>query len=170
MNFEIHPIAFTYPDWTEYIRLCQENMGFSPTRGLDVDGLDPKMPNAFLATLDLKNQPLKSLREGYVTNPAFRHVSFTFLCIVDKDVMQFFQPLGLEVMHYEKNRRNMLIVSGTMEQWSIAMLRACSPEADLEIRHIFNSIFDSFKLMGFRDIWYGCQERDNFDRTFTLCT
>ena len=143
-------------------------MGFSPTRGLDAAGLDVTAPSSYLATLDLQNQPLKSLRAGYLDNPAFRHVSFSFLCIVDKDVIQFFHPLGLEVMHFERNRRNMLIVSGTMEQWSIAVLRACSPDADLEIRHIFNEIFNQFKSYGFRDIWYGCQERDNFDATFTL--
>jgi len=167
MILEIYPIAFTIPDWHSFIKVCQDTLNFSPTRGLDEAGLDPKSLASYLACLDLRNQPLESLRQG-ILNPCLKHVSFSFLCVVDRDMIPEFNFLNLTTSYFTKNRKHLLLVTGTMEQWLIAIARGCQSSSDFGIREICNRFFVIFKAAGFRDLWQGYDEQDNYDGTIIL--
>ena len=98
MDYKIVPLALTHPDWKTFIKVCQEHLGYSPTRGLDDQDMKPKDPASFLACLTMDNKPLENLRHGGTTNYTFHHVMFSFLAILDKKAVDaLYYNIDLEI-------------------------------------------------------------------------
>ena len=79
MNYELYPLAITSVDWKIYSEQVKKILNIDPLKGLGASYIDRELPAAYLATLDLENQPLEQLREGVLNTPSFRHFSVSFI-------------------------------------------------------------------------------------------
>ena len=171
MDYKIVPLAYTYPDWATFIKVCQDHLGYSPTRGLDNQGMQPKDPASFLACLTMDNQPLDNLRHGFNKNYTFRHVMFSFLAVLDKrglDALYYNTDLEIFDRFYDDGEC-IVIISGNMAQWYQAILRGCREVSPKAIRQIMNQCFNFFRQTGYRELWTSFSERELEDGTFILC-
>ena len=84
MTYEIQPLAVTQVEWRILIDMCQRHLGFSPTRGLDNEGLDLKDPSSYLGCLDFNNEPTKHLQDG---SGAFQHFHLSFIAALDEGMV-----------------------------------------------------------------------------------
>ena len=154
MDYKVYPLSFTQANWEIYIKLCQEILGYSPTRGLDETGINAKSAPAFLATLDLKNQPRKNLARGVCKNNSFHHVHCGFILASDESfVFEILNYTELKVIFETHNRKTLVILTGSMFDWYKAILRCCSEEVSYDCRMYFNNIKDYFESAGFKDVW-----------------
>ena len=62
MTYEILPLSITNVEWRIFVDMCQKHLGYSPTRGLDIEGLDMKDPSSYLGCLDFNNTPKKHMQ------------------------------------------------------------------------------------------------------------
>ena len=91
---EIFALATTNVHWETFIKTCQESLGFSPTRGIDKHNINPKEAKAYVASLDLRNQPLECLRTEL--NPVFKHVHLSFVGDLEDDLVT--QIRGVDIL------------------------------------------------------------------------
>src|SRR5690606_13195768 len=90
---EVYPLSFTLPNWQSFIDVCHKVKGCSSTRGHDVNGLNVQNVAAFLACLDLKNNPTNALRYGLKNTNIGKHVNLGFIAIVDEDLVEELQQV-----------------------------------------------------------------------------
>jgi len=167
MDYKVYPLAITQVSWQTFIQVCQETLGFSPTRGLDKQGLSVEKPSAFLACLDLENKPLDNLRNRL--SLTFEHFSVSFIIKGNEKLLKQIAFLGtLHIVHKQQNDDFLIIVSGTMDKWYSTVLRACQEHRPKELRWVFNVIFAFFKDAGFGDVWHGKERKTLPDNTFVF--
>ena len=170
MNYKIVPISFTQPDWKTFIEVCQEHLGYSPTRGLDNQEIQMGDPSSFLACLAFDNEPLKNLANGVFSNYTFRHVMFSFLAVLDKRAVDaLYYHLDLEI-HCKANEEGefVTIISANMSQWYHAILKGCNHSVPKDARRVMNKCLQFFRQTGYRTLWESCDETMLDDKTFIL--
>jgi hypothetical protein len=154
--FEIFTLSIPEVNWLPYIKASQDVLGFSPTRGLDQEGISPKQPAAFLATLDFKNQPGNQLRKGVYENNSFDHYFISFGMVDDTAIpgLWIANNCPVDVMHRAGEERHLFLISGTMRQWYSTLI-TCQrgqviPESvSIRLSHISNNL----RSAGFGPIW-----------------
>jgi len=169
MDYKIYPLAATQVSWRAFIDMCQEVLGFSPTRGLDEQGMSVENPAAFLGCLSLDNKPLENLRTGIFRNNTWRHYCLSF--IIKADMKLYSQIVELGILHIVHKRRDddfIIIISGDIFQWKMAVLCACDRDRRKEIRFAFNVIYTHLKSGGFGPIWHSYETQQLSDNTFTI--
>lgn len=147
------PLTMPQISWPAFIEQCQEVLGCSPTRKLDKKGIGLLDPRAFVLAANMENKD--SMREG------LRLVSFSFL--VEGTVSTFLdiaKYFDLEIFFKEnpKTSKGLMILSGTLLQWIVAIKQGCNTEWDTEIIIIFNECFDHFVKVGFSNLWEDCKK------------
>jgi len=155
VDMKISPLAVTRPDWEIYIKMVQETLGFSPSTGLGATYIKIESPAAYLATLDLENQPLAHLRRGNLVNSTFEHFSISFICSLEPELTHALL-LRFSNLHFicKKGRKEFLvIVTATMADWYVAVRRGLDVAQDLDVREFFHTIFGLFALYGFQEVW-----------------
>ncbi len=170
MDYKIVPLAYTHPDWPTFIKVCQEHLGYSPTRGIDDQGIAPKDPASFLACLPMDNQPLKNLRTGITSNYTFHHVMFSFIAILDKKAVDaLYYHIDLEI-HCKPNEDEeyVTVISGTMDKWYHAVVKGCTEHSPRSARKVMNACFNFFRQIGYRELWTGFIEKELTDGTFII--
>jgi len=166
MDYIIRPLSMTQPEWKTYIETCQEALGYSPTRGLDTQGLKIDDPASFLATLDLENNPLRNLRSGVILNKTLKHVSFSFIAIIDKKAVDKLMAItDLEIFYKERDDIYLTILTATMSTWYHTIINGSTHK---EVRKVLNNCLKFFKQTGFRELWASYQEQELDDDTFFL--
>ena len=170
MDYKIVPLAYTHPDWATFIKVCQEHLGYSPTRGLDNQGMQPKDPASFLACLPMNNEPLQNLRIGIHYSGIFKHVTFSFLAVLDKKAVDaLYYNLDLEIFCKANEEDEFItVISGTMTKWYHAILRGCMEVAPKAARKVMNKCYNFFRQTGYRELWTSFSERELEDGTFIL--
>ena len=165
----VYPLSFTQPNWDSFIKVCQEVLGYSPTRGLDAEGIKVDSPSSFLGCLDLENQPKFSLRTGRYRNNTFRHVHAGFIVIGQEEwVTEFACCTSLDISHKPNHKKCIIILSGTMEQWYDAIITCSSRLRSKEIRETINIIQKYFERGGFNELWSKHEKLYLADETFVL--
>lgn len=170
MDYKIVPLALTHPDWKTFIKVCQEHLGYSPTRGLDDQDMQPKDPASFLACLTMDNKPLENLRTGILTNRTFHHAMFSFIAVLDKRGLDsLYYNTDLEIQ-YKSNEDDeyVTVISATMSKWYHAIIKGCSESTPRSARQVMNKCFNFFRQTGYRELWTHLSERELEDGTFIL--
>lgn len=145
--------------------MCQRVLGYSPTRGLDACHLDIKDPAAFLACLDMDNNPLAALRKR---GNSFGHYSISFIMVIDLEglVAMFNSKVKL---FYKKGQRDIVVITtGTMDEWYQSIRCGCADDASYELRWIMNSVLARLEQAGFREIFSHLSKHNLQDGTFIL--
>jgi hypothetical protein len=165
---KVAPLAISQVDWASYIKVCQEVLGYSPTRGLDDAGIDINDPCSFLATLSLDNKPLENLRKA--ENTAFNHIMFSFIGVMDLEtVMTIMAGTQLQCLYRKGRQDHLVIMSGTMDRWFRAIVVGCDPDSELfGFRMIMNQCYLHFSRTGFKEVWGRYEKIDLGDTTFCL--
>lgn len=117
MNPEVHLLQLTKTDWNTYIKVCTEHLGYSPTRGIDESKITTDQHQAFLNTLDLKNEPDVAVSD--VKN--FKHTFFSFIVITKYSALCL-DSCGIDIKREVvlEDGKSVLIVSGTL--WSFFIM------------------------------------------------
>lgn len=167
MDYKSYPISITSPSWEIYIKVCQEELGFSPTRGLDEAGLPIKSPAAFLSTLSLDNHPKQALTRD---SRIFDHVSMGFIFIIDDlGLIYIYDNLSpLHIMYRSGDHCVLVFVTGTIRLWKQAIIRSCNQSIPRVFRKMLNNVYENFVAGGFLDIFNGYEKYPLFDDTFEL--
>lgn len=160
MDYEVYPIAVTQGDLTSLIRVCEDVLGYSPTRALDQCYLDSKDPAAFLSVLRMDNKPLETLRQGRQISNVLSHFSVSFLAVTDAEVLVDVQSLTRLKVSSTKGRREYLsIMSGTLDEWYDAIVSTCRADVDRDVRGLFNNIVACLERVGFREVLSSLQKK-----------
>lgn len=152
-DFKLYPLALTQPDWNLFTSKIKEATGKSPTEGISGTILDLDSPAAFLACLDLENQPFYHLQNPKNT---FNHYSVSFLCFSDKEFLaELCLSFSSSLMIYYKEYKdfNISIITTHMANWYKVIPQALKKESPLFIREFFHQILYHFEQMGFSKIW-----------------
>lgn len=168
--FELYPIALTTGEMRPLIDLCQKYLGFSPTRGLDSAGLDPKTdPAAFLAALSLDNRPLDTLRQGRVVSSILAHFSISFVAVLPPDVIIGLQSATRLKLHARQGKREwVVILSGTLDEWHDGIVAGCSRNANSDLRVLMSQVLRYLSQTGFREVFQNYEHVTADDNTITL--
>ena len=167
MEFEIQPLAITQVEWRIFIDMCQKHLGYSPTRGLDSEGLDVKDPSSYLGCLDFNNRPTQHLQEG---SGAFRHFHISFVAALDEQMItEIASQTGLRICAKKGKRKLLTILTGSMDEWYSAVMECCSPKQDYELRSLFNNVLESFNRIGARHVFSSVHRQELPDGTFIVC-
>ena len=162
----LQPIAITQPSWRTYIEVCQDVLGYSPTRGLDKSGVNVKDIEAFLITLDLENGGVESIREP---NRALNHISLSYMGLLSKQILIDLQSnTTLYVISKRIEDEYLCVVSGTMMQFYFAILICCSEKVTLKLRQLFNGLLSHIESTGLREVFSTKRKRYLADSTFIL--
>jgi len=162
-------LSCTQANWKQFIDAAMEAVGFSPTRGLDsVATPTHRDPAAFLACLDLKNQPLEALRNGRQQG-LFRHFFMSFMCIVDEEtVIGINEMTNISTWSTQTHQRLYFVaMSGTIEAWHDAIVSGCRETVPWELRSVLNGVYNILLNTGFREA-FPYTKHDHRDGTFTL--
>ena len=169
MDYELYPLAVTQVEWSIFIDVCQRIFGISPTRGIDSSHLEVKDPAAFLGSLDIENAPIEALRDSF--NPGHQHFSVSFILVADADGAMSLINTGLKI--YTKvgpRKKNVTILTGTMDVWHRAILNGCRDVSSYELRVIMNLALARFEQAGFREVFSHLTKHQKSDGTFILRT
>lgn len=166
-SYEIQPLAYTQVEWRILIDMCQRHLGFSPTRGLDNEGLDVKDPSSYLGCLDFCNEPTKHLQTG---SGAFRHFHLSFIAALDEGMITDISSItSLRICAKRGKRKLLTILTGSMDEWFKATIDCCHERQDVELRTLFNTVFEAFQRIGARHVFTSVYRQELHDGTFTLC-
>jgi hypothetical protein len=168
MERHVALLTMAQVDWKQFISTCRETVGYSPTRGLDAC-VSPthKDPAAFLACIDLQNKPLEAIRHGYKRG-LFRHFFFGFSFLLsENELRELHQRTRLALFSEASGRDYLVIASGTMDQWHDAVICMCQIDCLYELRVIFNTIYNLFLNMGFREA-FPYSKIEQQDGTFAI--
>lgn len=169
---EITLVAGTAVDWPRFVSAVNTALGRSPTRELDNCGLKVGSPATYIASLGEFTKPgtnpITVLKDA---DRLLAHVNLTFLVAVDRDTALSLlkHSLGLSVLSSEPSRgRENLLITASLRDWRTAVLEACTPNSDPDVRTFFNSVWKVLDGLGFRDIFHRYQRKDLKDYSFAL--
>lgn len=169
MSFDVYPLAITVGDISALQRVCQDVLGYSPTRALDKTYLKPDDPAAFLACLDLENDPLGVLRDSKFRSGVLCHFYASMIATVPTDVIPAIANLGrLNLLSKAGKRESVLILSGSMDAWHDTILAGCSKDVDTDVRGVTTGALHCFERVGFREIFNKYSHKQMPDGTVTL--
>lgn len=166
---QVYPIAVTQGDLTTLIRVCEDVLGYSPTRALDQSHIDNKDPAAFLSVLPLDNEPLNTLRYGRHRSNILSHFSVSFLAVLDSEALVDLQTLTSLKVHTRRGRKqHVSIISGTLDEWYDSLIATCRECVDKETRQLFNAIVAHLERVGFREVLSTLKKQKLRDGTFII--
>jgi hypothetical protein len=170
---KIWPLAITQAHFPTLIKVCQDELGYSPTRGLDVIGINTDSPSAYLACIGLDNKPLDQLRTGHNRHTAWKHASVSFIAITKaKLVIQLTSICGFHVLPkgIPDSDDYLIIITGNMCQWREGIIKGCRFKDRLykDLRVMMNYCLVYLQEAGFREIWHDCEKQSLEDGTFIL--
>lgn len=147
---EVTPIAMTHVDWKTFNEVCQSSIGVRPTKGLDDVGIKLIEPAAFLASLNMQNNPLEVLRADPFLEQSFEHVTLSFF--VRADEITFYK---LRMMTYLSimNISTVAVLSGTVRDWYHASLCCCLRSATVEVRDVLTKVVTILNQTKLCNIW-----------------
>lgn len=168
---KIYPLAMTNVHWPTFIKMCQDELGYSPTRGLDEIGMKPDAPCAFLAAIGMDNKPLQQLRFGHHIGTAWRHVSASFIAVAKlKEVAYLSNYTDLRITFKRVDDDYLIIVTGDMQEWRDAIIKGCQSDhrSFKSLRQMMNYCLVHFQEGGFREVWHDCEKIGLEDGTFVV--
>jgi hypothetical protein len=163
---EIFPLGVTQIEWSILIRLCQDVLGYSPTRGIDSCHLTLQDAAAPLALLDCNNKPLEALR-----NPGghFHHMHVSFIGrLDDAEVAELAGQTDIKLHTKEGRREWLVIMTASMNTWREEILRHSVRQSSPSLRAIMNHVLKLFEQAGFREIFSNYSKQHLTDETFIL--
>jgi len=165
MNIDIIPIALTQVNWSDFLKICNEDLDVDPRRSLDASGLSLS-PKAFIGALSFDEKPKMNLSRP---NATWHHVSASFIIMTDSDEDTIYlASLGLHLTVRHLRRSDAMIATGTMFEWYNAIYYGCNEHQPKIIRYTMNCIQMYFVQHDFQELWGNCSRKSLPDGTFTL--
>ena len=166
---EVYPLSITQPNWEIFIKVSQDVLGYSPTRGLDADGLNPKSPCAFVASLDFNNKPKLNLRTSAYKNNLLAHMHVSFIIIAHEDIIEdFAMYTNLKIIIKRNHKKHIIVLTGSMQDWYDAIIKCCAHIVHSEVRGSMNIIHQHLEKGGFHELWSRYTKVYMPDETYTL--
>jgi hypothetical protein len=167
MKPKIFPLTITSVNWEIFIKMSQDILGFSPTRGLDEAKMDMKVPASYLACLDFENNPRYNLLHP---NSTYSHVSMSFILQTDGYTLgEIASITEFSIISKSSKTYNYLVIlTGTVGVWLRAIITGCQNQISKDTRIIFNACMEYFENAGFGPLWSSYQKQILPDGTFIL--
>ena len=156
-------------DWPSYIKVCQDALGYSPTRGIDDLGIKTSSPAAFIQTLDLQNNP----RYAITRQDLYAHSFASFIGEMEFEDLYMMSTLfhvkmaSIAGKNIGKDTR-LTIFSGTLDFWFHDITVCSNAVVSKNIREFLNITKRHLERAGYAQIFAGYQELARADGTFTL--
>lgn len=148
-EYKVQPLFFPYPDWAGYIDACQTNLGYSPMREIDTLRMSKDDPSSFYAALEFGRDVIATL-ESPMTSPAAKHYVVGFLAVVPAEVIQLLALTGLTTTARKARRDYLIIISGSLQQWTWAMEAYLVKDSDVALRSFLSACLIYLKMGSFK--------------------
>lgn len=148
---KLFPLSTTYPDWQSFIKVVQEEFGYSPTRGLDGSIISPKDLSAFLSCLNLENNPVNSLRNR---NAYFWHVHMSIGMITDEFeiIIKVGRLSNLKLTTSKIEKKYFTVITGNIAEVIDSIESLCQ---DKETKEVSNFLYNLLVQSGYRECFDG---------------
>ena len=141
---KIYPIAITACNWQPFIEMATEFTGESPTRGIDKSYLKISDPSAFLACMDMNNDPMNALRKETML---WEHFTVTFGALLTaKELAKLRAETAL--IYYSKRceEGELILGSGSIRDWKLSYRLA--PESEF-----ISGCVNLLRSTGFKEVF-----------------
>jgi hypothetical protein len=168
MITELNILQVGQVNWQPLIDSCVKHLGHSPTRGLDDCHIDIKHPSALLHTLDLWNDPKRTIKRREL----YGHIFISFVAFADDiaDILNLTAVLPIKISSYPSanDKGYILIMSATLADWDYAILTFCIRAEITPVRKVLNGVKILLERAGYNEIWADYEELPIADGTFAL--
>ncbi len=149
----IYPLATTQCDWSTFIKVVQDTLGYSPTRGLDGSSINPKTISAYLACLDMENKPMEHLEN--IASTFYRHVHMSFICVLDEYiVMKLIKYTDLKINIKEGKRKKIVtIITADIGLWRETINNFYKVYKDEEIEELLETCKQFLIQGGYKNVF-----------------
>lgn len=145
---KVHLISCTIGDTKTLNNLSLEIFKESATKGLDTTYLSITDPAAFISCLNLKNQPLESIR---LRDPILGHSFISVLVISDFDLTEEMVNGAFRVYLIRRGRFFIYILTGSILDWVNALEKQSL--TNLDMISIYDTIRSEFRRTGFKELF-----------------
>lgn len=165
---KVEPLIIPQMNWPIFTEICQQQLGESPTRGLDQAGISLKELRAIATAISMHNSDTVHSANQWAFLPLAFIIKLEHSDSICKELHHFSQ---LDVMYRHVKNKAVLILSGRGITWRQAIAIGCTAAPSTEYRLIFNNIHSLINQMGLQDLFAGMRHSNiiNQDGTFTLC-
>lgn len=155
-------------DFSAYLGIALEVLGRSPVSAADSSPQQLSTASRFLSCLSA----MRNSEAGVGLNPKFlSHVMFSVLIVADElDILDMMECAGgMPFVIAETTVRGVLMVvmSGNLAQWKLAVVAGATSEMSLRVRYAFNQIQIQFRSDGI-NLWTDYRQRSSTDQTTFL--
>jgi len=155
-------------DMTTFIGISHKVLGRSPAASIDACPRKLSDAERFLSCLATLRDP--EARAGLQPN-LLTHTMFSLFLVADeRDILDIIAcTAGMPVVFTETLVRGTMaaVITGTLGQWRDAVKTGSNPDAEHNIRHCFNQIFNLFVGEGL-NVWGEFKQRPGLEHTFYL--
>ena len=168
MNPEILLITTPSVNFRDFLGVCIHVLGYSPSQSAEASPRELSESAKFLSCL----AAMRIRKPRQVSQPVF---SDTFLFSVfvvadERDLLEFLSYCtGMLFVPAETTVRGVMatVVTGTLEQWRVAVAAGSVPEARPPVRAGFNKLYALFRREGL-NVWGDYRTREAADHTLLL--
>ena len=168
MNPECLLIATPSVDFSAFTGVCQQVLGYSPSRAADVSLRDLSEAERFLSYLAAMHD--KKAPIGFAAN-LLTHVTFSvFLIADDRDLLDILERCSrMSFVAAETTVRSVTaaVVSGTLADWRDAVAAGCVRGVEPQVRMGFNKVYRLFCDAGL-NVWSDYRTREAPGNTLLL--
>jgi hypothetical protein len=138
----LEPLTLTQANWPLFNEVWEMAFGHTPTRQLETEKIPRDDPVSFISCLDPGKSSLGTLREAPM---AQRHLHISCIGIFEPDeVFQLATNTDLELIISHSQKGEVCVASATIDIWVAQIEKHCTAWSTLELRKIFNHLFDIF--------------------------
>ena len=152
---KVIPLTLQNVNWPQFIKMCQDVLDISPTRGLDDAGIDIENPAAFLGCLDFNNDPKKCIRNSHQIGNILDMVHYSFAVELTEEwvISEIGANTPLHIHASINKRKHIMILAGTLTEWKLAIQRIRAGSTSGVAIRILDEIRDHFTMVGLREVF-----------------
>jgi hypothetical protein len=163
----------TRVEWNSLLAVATKRLGRNPATPADNSTRQLTQDARFLASCVSFESPaatnaLTALRNSQTCQG---HLHYTFLATAATGTFEEILLLntGLTLTLADQDfEQPLFLMSGGLDVWREATLRACTPFTSQETRELFTKIIVIFEGRGLGEVWYNTERKSNPDGTLCL--
>ncbi len=152
----VKPILGSMVSWADLLKHIAELTGHFPTSSNDAYNYKLSDYASFISSVNefrtgVVQNPLKTIQDA---NDILNHLHFGFL-IHGKSSLFFtiLEQTDLKITSSRIKNGRAAIVTGTLNQWKMAIINVLTNKSTSEAQWVFSYCFDFFKSIGLQSVW-----------------
>lgn len=168
----IVPISLSTVDWASLLQATQTALGRNVLAAVDNERRAysdlAKTIAAYGAFAEPRAKPTTLISES---TSVLRHLHFAFLVLAEEEALNEVRDrtaLAFTTARDCKRGKSFAVVSGTLDQWKVALIESCSPNSTEEVRTLFSGFLVWFDRQGLSEVFQQFSRRSHADGTILL--